>query len=145
VAHAQRVVVDDAGCGAELVRLIADEMAPHHAAGRVTCSGPAVTLEPDAVQPVAMALHELATNAAKYGALSAPEGRVALEWSRRDGAVVLCWRERGGPPVAAPTRRGLGTTVVTMSIRDQLGGDVVFDWSRDGLICTMTVPATAVR
>jgi two-component sensor histidine kinase len=92
-----------------------------------------------------MALHELATNATKYGALSAAGGKVAIEWSRReDGDLVLWWRESGGPAVAgAPTHQGLGTSVVTMSIRDQLGGTVSFDWRPEGLACTMTVPLRA--
>jgi PAS domain S-box-containing protein len=145
LAHSQRILSEESWRGAELGRLVADGMAPHRAAGRVTCGGPAVMLAPDAVQPVAMALHELATNAAKYGALSAPEGRVAIAWSLHAGAVVIGWCESGGPPVAPPTRKGLGTTVVTMSIRDQLGGEVGFDWRRDGLVCTMTVPAASTR
>jgi PAS domain S-box-containing protein len=145
LSNSQRLLAEDYWRGAELARLVADEMAPYRSGGRVTCTGCAVTLPAESVQPVAMALHELATNATKYGALSAAGGKVAIEWSRReDGALVLWWRESGGPAVAgAPTHQGLGTTVVTMSIRDQLGGAVSFDWRPEGLACTMTVPLRA--
>jgi two-component sensor histidine kinase len=87
-----------------------------------------------------MAVHELATNAAKYGALSAPQGRVAVEW-RLDGAnLSMVWSESGGPPVTPPTRHGLGTSVIQRSIHDQLGGTVRFDWRTQGLHCVITIP-----
>jgi two-component sensor histidine kinase len=85
-------------------------------------------------------VHELATNAAKYGALSAPQGRVAVEW-RLDGAnLSMVWSESGGPPVTPPTRHGLGTSVIQRSIHDQLGGTVRFDWRTQGLHCAITIP-----
>jgi two-component system CheB/CheR fusion protein len=145
MARSQRILAEGSWSGADLARVVQDEMAPYRAGGRVTWSGPAARLSAEWVQPIAMALHELGTNATKYGALSAPGGRVAIEWSRRDGGLLLCWRESGGPPIeAAPTHQGLGTAVVTMSLRDQLGGDVAFHWRRDGLLCEMTVPANIV-
>jgi PAS domain S-box-containing protein len=145
LANSQRLLAEGSWRGADLARIVADEMAPYRSAARVKWSGPAVTLTAEAVQPLAMALHELATNAAKYGALSSPVGRVEIDWSRRDdGRLGLCWREIGGPPVVAPpARQGIGTSVVTMSIRDQLRGEVTFDWRRDGLVCEMIVPAGA--
>jgi two-component sensor histidine kinase len=140
LANSRRILSEDSA-GAALAQLVADEMAPYRAGGRVTWDGPAVVLDSDTVTAVAMALHELATNALKYGALSRPDGRIAIDWSlRADGALVLCWRESGGPPVAPPTRQGMGTMVVTMGIRDQLGGDVRFDWRREGLVCELIVP-----
>jgi PAS domain S-box-containing protein len=128
--------------GAELGRLAAQELAPYRSSdgARVAIDGPPVLLEPAAAQAVAMALHELATNAAKYGALSAPEGRVELTWSLGATELALRWSERGGPPVRAPTRRGLGTTVIERSIRDQLGGEARLDWRAEGLACEMTIP-----
>lgn len=145
LANSQRILAEGNWQGAELARLVADEMAPYRTGARVVCTGPATILPAAAVQPVAMALHELATNATKYGALSSPKGHVAIEWSRRaDGDLVLCWRENGGPPVAAaPAHQGMGTTVVMMGIRDQLGGQVEFRWRREGLVCEMIVPMTA--
>lgn len=146
LATSQRVLGEGSWCGADLAHLIRDEMAPYRTGGRVTWSGPAVTVHADSVQPIAMALHELATNATKYGALSVPDGTAAIEWSRRDaGDLLLCWRESGGPAIeAAPTHQGVGTTVVTMSICHQLGGSVAFHWRREGLCCEMNVPANVV-
>jgi two-component sensor histidine kinase len=87
-------------------------------------------------------LHELATNAAKYGALSVPDGHIQVEWSRApDGRVVLRWTETGGPPVKAPTRRGFGTRVMDRMIRGQSKGEIRFDWRAEGLVCEITLPA----
>jgi two-component sensor histidine kinase len=146
MARSQRVLAGGSQRGADLTRLVQDEMAPYLMGGRLTWSGPTVTLSAESVQPIAMALHELATNATKYGALSLAGGKVAIEWSRRDGGDLhLCWRESGGPAVeATPTHKGLGTSVVTMGLRDQLGGDVTFNWRREGLLCEMTIPANVV-
>jgi two-component sensor histidine kinase len=85
--------------------------------GRTQIDGPTVVLKPELAQAIAVALHELATNAAKYGALSAAKGRVRVEWSRAaDGQLVLRCTETGGPPVNPPTRKGFGTTVVESMI-----------------------------
>jgi two-component sensor histidine kinase len=85
--------------------------------GRTQIDGPTVVLKPELAQAIAVALHELATNAAKYGALSAAKGRIRVEWSRAaDGQLVFRWTETGGPPVNPPTRKGFGTTVVESMI-----------------------------
>ncbi|HEX2114945.1 MAG TPA: PAS domain S-box protein [Alphaproteobacteria bacterium] len=130
--------------GADLKALIDEEVAPYHKSERksVRTEGPAVALAPEAAQSLAMAVHELATNAAKYGALSAPEGRVAVRWRlQANQELEIAWQESGGPPVKPPTRRGLGTSVIQRSIRDQLGGTVRFDWREQGLRCEIAVPA----
>ena len=89
-----------------------------------------------------MTLHELATNAAKYGALSVPAGKVDVEWSRAaEGRLVLRWAETGGPPVKPPTRRGFGTRVMERMIRDQLKGEMRFDWRAEGLACELVLLA----
>jgi two-component sensor histidine kinase len=85
-------------------------------------------------------LHELATNAAKYGALSVPEGRVQVEWSRASDGLVLRWVEMSGSPVEPPTRRGFGTRVMDGMIR-QLKGEMRFDWCAEGLTCEIAFPA----
>jgi two-component sensor histidine kinase len=90
-----------------------------------------------------MALHELATNAAKHGSLSARSGRVVVTWREEPArGLVLLWTETGGPAVSAPSRRGLGTGVIERAIRDQLDGAVHFDWRTEGLRCELVVPAT---
>jgi two-component sensor histidine kinase len=97
-------------------------------------------LEPTIAQTIAVCVHELTTNAAKYGALSLPEGRVHIEWSRAaDGRLVVRWTETSGPPVKQPTRRGFGMRVMQTIIRGQLNGDVRFDWRAEGLVCEIAM------
>jgi two-component sensor histidine kinase/DNA-binding response OmpR family regulator len=131
--------------GADLGKLVDEEFAPYRTdeVEKVLIDGPAVLLQPNTAQTLALALHELATNAAKYGALSADAGRVALNWTLKPGRLELSWVESGGPSVNAPTTRGYGTRVVTMGIENQLGGSVNFDWHRSGLRCSMAVPMDA--
>jgi two-component sensor histidine kinase len=87
-----------------------------------------------------MTLHELATNAAKYGALSVAEGSVEVKWScAADGLLVLRWTERGGPPVKQPMRQGFGTRVIERMINDSLKGNMRFDWRAEGLACEIAL------
>jgi two-component sensor histidine kinase len=107
---------------------------------RVQIGGPKVLLESNTAQAIAVTLHELATNAAKYGALSVPDGRVHVEWSRGAGErLVLCWTETGCPFVEPPTRKGYGTRVMESIIRGPPNGEVRFDWRAEGLACEITV------
>ena len=131
--------------GADLRKLVDEELAPYRTdeAEKVSIDGSAVLLQPNTAQTLALALHELATNAAKYGALSADAGHVTLSWNMQPGRLELSWVESGGPKISAPEKRGYGTRVVTMGIESQLGGSVKFDWNRDGLRCSMTVPIDA--
>jgi two-component system CheB/CheR fusion protein len=93
-----------------------------------------------------MALHELATNAGKYGALSEPQGRVAVEWDTRvvDGQawLRLQWTERGGPAVTPPTRRGFGTRLINEGLAFELGGEVTLAFEPEGVTCRIDVPLT---
>ena len=103
--------------------------------------GPTVVLKPDAAQAMAVALHELATNAAKYGALSVTTGQVRVQWSHvENGQLVLRWTEAGGPRVNPPTRKGFGTNVLETMIRDGVKGRVQLDWHAEGLVCEIAVP-----
>jgi two-component sensor histidine kinase len=98
-------------------------------------------LEPSAAQAIAVILHELATNAAKYGALSVPDGHVQVEWSHeQNGRLVLHWTERGGPLVEPPTRRGFGARVMENMVRGQLQGELHFNWHPEGLACEIVLP-----
>jgi PAS domain S-box-containing protein len=129
--------------GAEVGSLVKQELSPYSGGGemRTLINGPAVILKPDVAQAMAVALHELATNAAKYGSLSVAEGQVCVEWSPTgDGRLVLRWTEAGGPPVKPPTRRGFGTSVMGSIIRDGLKGRVELDWHTEGLTCEIAVP-----
>jgi PAS domain S-box-containing protein len=128
--------------GADLSRLVDEELGPYRTgeAGRITITGPNIVLHPATAQTLALALHELATNAAKHGALSAGAGRVHFAWELKAGSFVLNWCETGGPPVKAPVAQGYGTRVISASIERQLGGRVLFDWRPDGLQCVMSIP-----
>jgi two-component sensor histidine kinase len=107
---------------------------------RVRIDGPAVMLEPSTAQAAAIFLHELATNAAKYGSLSALTGHVKISWSiAADGRLSLRWIESGGPPVMPPTHRGFGTRIME-NIIGQLRGEVRFDWREQGLACEIALP-----
>ncbi len=95
-----------------------------------------MTLESNTAQTIAVALHELATNAAKYVALSVPTGHLKVEWWRAgDSKLVLRWTEMGGPAVEPPTRKGFGTRVMQSMIQGQLNGETTFDWRAEGLVC----------
>jgi PAS domain S-box-containing protein len=127
--------------GAELSTIAEQELAPYSATGekRVRIDGPQVLLEPNTAQAVAVALHELATNAAKYGALSTANGHVDVKWSEEaSGRLNLRWIETGGPPVQPPTLRGFGGRVIEQMI-GQLKGKTRFDWRAEGLVCEITL------
>jgi PAS domain S-box-containing protein len=123
--------------GAELSTLATQELSPYRRdnEARVRIDGPQVLLEPNTAQMAAVILHELATNAVKYGALAAAEGRVEVNWSHPgDGWLTLRWTETGGPPAKPPTRQGFGHRVIERMI-GQLKGKSSFDWRPQGLAC----------
>jgi two-component sensor histidine kinase len=114
-------------------------------APRIQTQGPVVSLPPSTAQSLAVALHELVTNAAKYGALSTPGGRVALLWELGPQGLALSWSEEGGPATSVPTRRGFGTRVIAASVEQQLGGKAGFDWRPEGLKVELTIPLDQIR
>lgn len=127
--------------GAEIRRLVDEELAPYSDGNQIApLSGPEIQLRPATAQTLALALHELVTNSAKYGALSTQEGRLSIGWENQTGLLRLVWEETGGPPVVAPTSRGFGTQSVIASIESQLGGKAEFDWRHEGLVCRLSVP-----
>jgi two-component sensor histidine kinase len=143
LANVHRLFVESRWAGAELHSLVKEELAAYCRDGerRARIDGPKLLMRPDVAQAVAVALHELATNAAKYGALSIAEGHVRVEWSRAsDGRLILRWTETGGPPGKPPTHQGFGTRVMDSMIRGQLKGDMHFDWRAEGLACEIVLP-----
>ena len=124
--------------GADILRLVLDELAPYHSDGRqrVTAVGPSLVLAPEQAQLVAMAVHELATNAAKYGSLSIETGKVDMSWSAFEGVLSLVWRESGGPKVTAPNKLGFGTKIIS-SLGGSHRGRTDFQWLPDGLTFTL--------
>ncbi len=143
LANVHSLFAQSRWAGAELGTLVRQELAPYSRDGgeRTRIDGPTVMLKPDLAQATAVALHELATNAAKYGALSEVKGQVRVEWLHAaDGQLVLRWAEAGGPPVKPPTRKGFGTHVLDAMIRGHKGGNVRLDWHADGLLCEIVLP-----
>lgn len=129
--------------GAELSRLIEEELAPYSLGGQIRLAGSEVQLLPATAQTLALALHELFTNSAKYGALSTRSGRLAIDWRVEDEVLTLRWEESGGPPVTTPKSRGFGTRSLLASVESQLGGQARFDWRAEGLVCRLEVPLTS--
>jgi PAS domain S-box-containing protein len=128
---------------ADLRELISEELSPYCRQGdqRAQIVGTNVALEPMAAQSIAIVLHELATNAVKYGALSVPTGHVHVEWWHPlEGGLIMRWSEAGGPAVEPPTRRGFGTNVTNRLVRGQLRGEVRFHWRVEGLVCEIHIP-----
>ena len=111
---------------------------------RFTFSGPALDLHAKAALSLAMALHELCTNAAKYGALSAEAGRVSVDWALTDGKLIITWQESGGPAVKSPTAKGFGSRMIERALAADLGATVSFDYAATGLVCTITAAETAL-
>jgi PAS domain S-box-containing protein len=142
LANVHSLFVATRWSGADLSTIAKQELLPYAAAteSRVRIEGPHVLLAPDTAQTVAISLHELATNAAKYGSLSVGAGQLDLTWSHgTHAALQLRWVETGGPKVTTPTRRGFGSRVIEQMVA-QLGGDVRFDWREQGLVCDITLP-----
>lgn len=141
LANVHTLFVESRWAGAELRGLVTQELAPYRQRDgeRVRIDGEDQMLEPNKAQTIAVTIHELATNAAKYGALSAADGRVHVAWSIAGGNLVLRWSETGGPPVRVPTHQGFGTRVIAGMIR-QNGGEIGFDWRSQGLVCEIAVP-----
>jgi PAS domain S-box-containing protein len=142
LAQVHTLFVQSRWTGAKLHSLAAQELSPYGAdkETRVRIDGPEVMLEPNRAQMVAISLHELATNAAKYGSLSAADGRVDIAWSyAADGRLNLRWTESGGPAVVPPAHLGFGTRVMEQMIR-QMKGDMRFDWRAEGLLCEIAIP-----
>ena len=128
--------------GAELSSIATQELAPYVEKGeaRARIDGPRVLLPPNTAQAISVTLHELATNAAKYGALSIAKGRVEVKWSlAANDKLILTWTEKGGPPVKKPTRQGFGTRVMEGMI-DQRKGDLRLYWRAEGLTCEIILP-----
>lgn len=141
LANVHVLFVKSRWTGAELRSLVEQEILPYSQGvdQRIQVEGPSVFLETNTAQTIAVALHELTTNAAKYGALSVPDGHIAIEWSHPAGEpFTLRWTETGGPPVSPPTRKGFGTRVMEAMVTSQINGEISFDWRPEGLACEIT-------
>ena len=152
MARSQDLLVARDWRGAAMADLVRAQLAPFddETGSRIAIAGPELELKPDAVHSLTLALNELATNAAKYGALSVPEGRVAIAWQLRGGAGTatprfhMSWRESNGPPVTPPARKGFGHVVISQMVASSLRGEVTLDYAQDGLSWAIDTPSASV-
>lgn len=117
----------------------------HAFSERVNFDGDDITIDDRSATPLALIFHELATNSAKYGALSCDAGHVDISWSSNNQLVELNWREAGGPPVTAPPSEGFGTKLIELSAVRQLGGKISRIWATEGLRVNLTIPSAALH
>jgi two-component sensor histidine kinase len=128
---------------AEIAEITAEAIRPYidDESRRISLEGPPARVGPTVALAISMALHELATNAAKYGALSGAAGRVTIVWrAAGDTGVEVSWRESGGPPVAKPTRRGFGSRLLTQGLAAELGMGAQLNFEPTGLVCLINAP-----
>ncbi len=133
-----------AGQAATLFAMLTELLAPYQDGDRILFEGDDAAIDDRSATPLGLVFHELATNAAKYGALSTPGGRVVLASSRDGDTQTLTWTETGGPPVTAPQRTGFGSNLTRVSVEGQLGGKLAHDWRPQGLVLTLTLPRSAM-
>ena len=150
MAEFDDLLTRDEWSGAPLRAVLENELGPYRGGDATfVVDGPEVDLPPRHVLSLGMTLHELATNAAKHGALSVPGGEVRIAWSVIADAgkglrLLLEWRETGGPPTAPPTRRGFGTRLIAVSVERELNGEIDLDFAEAGLRVALDVPLTAL-
>jgi len=150
LAASHDLLVRESWHGASLSELIRSQLANYieRGAGQIAVEGPEVALKPEAAQNLGLALHELAVNAAKFGALSAPHGRVSITWGRREGdagnAVELNWREQLGPKVKVRRKKGFGSMVIERNLVRALDAEVQLEFDPGGLRCQIVIPETQV-
>lgn len=143
LSNAHNVLTRGSWRGARLEEIVSEALRPHDDLqhSRISISGSAVWLDARPALALAMALHELATNAVKYGALSNDVGQVSISWTEEGGGSVrLEWRERGGPPVRSPGRRGFGTRLLQSGLAHELGGGAEISFAAAGVVAVLRLP-----
>jgi two-component sensor histidine kinase len=148
LAASHDLLIQESWYGALLTELVRTQLGHYldREGSQVTTEGPAILLKPEAAQSLGLALHELSTNAAKFGALSVPNGRVTIEWRRQPveegfGAEII-WTESGGPPVRKPERQGFGSLVIERNLARSLDADVDLAFPPEGVRCRIVIPLT---
>lgn len=141
LAAAQTVLIDAETKAATLSQAVRRALAPHASTdGRFLVTGSEIVLGGRQSHALTLALHELATNAVKYGALATEGGVVEIEWTLAEDEFNFVWRERGGPPVSPPTRTGFGTSLITTNLKSAFAGVVEFSFEPDGVRCHLRAP-----
>ncbi|HEY1878401.1 MAG TPA: CheR family methyltransferase [Caulobacteraceae bacterium] len=138
ISHSYELLSRENWTEASIEDLVRPHVAPF-GPERARAEGPDIRIEPRLALSLGMVVHELATNASKYGALSAPDGRLEIVWRRQGDRVELEWREQGGPTVTAPQRRGFGLTLVEREVTKTLGGEVRIDFASSGLVARLSM------
>jgi len=150
LAASHDLLIRESWYGASLGELVRSQLGVYldGQAAQVSIDGPSIAIKPEAAQNLGLALHELAVNAAKYGALSVPAGRVAITWNRLENvdgsAVELDWREKLGPKVKARRRKGFGSMVIERNLARALDATVELEFDPDGLHCHIVIPANQI-
>lgn len=148
LAASHDLLVRESWYGASLSELVRSQLAAYieHDVGRITIQGPPVALKPEAAQSLGLALHELAVNAANFGALSVPQGRISISWNRDgdSGAVAVDWREESGPKVKNRRKKGFGSMVIERNLARALDAEVTLNFDPDGLRCRISIPASQI-
>ena len=148
LARAHDVLTEASWSGATLQAVVDRALAAHRGAegdGQIEASGPSVNLTPKTALALSLALHELCTNASKYGALSVEDGRVTIDWSEEgpptNRRLLMTWREVGGPTVTVPMRKGFGTRLIEKSLAGELDGEAALAFEPEGVVCRIDVPS----
>ena len=151
LSNTHNLLANDAWKGVDLREIVRSELAPYQRddQSRIELSGDALQLTPKTALALSMALHELATNAGKYGALSVPHGHVTVAWKIRHKQqrqwLHLQWSERDGPPVTPPVRRGFGSRLITDGLAHELDGTVALEFAPAGVICRIDFPLSEIE
>jgi two-component system CheB/CheR fusion protein len=150
MSRAHELLAEEKWLGANVTTLVRQETQSFDAGGNaIRAAGPGLRLNPKAALAIGLAMHELGTNASKYGALSSPQGNVEIVWSvdrsSDEPELVLTWRETGGPPVREPEHRGFGSMLIERSIAYELDGNASVEFRKEGLVCTIRVPLRTIR
>jgi two-component sensor histidine kinase len=145
LSRAHNLLTDENWASAGLYEVVRDQLGGDRLAGRISLAGPQVLLSPQVAVSLALVLHELATNATKYGALSNDTGRVQVSWvpDPARGMVALRWVETGGPAVHAPRRRGFGSRLIERALASEVGGRVALQFLPEGVVCEIEAPVAA--
>jgi PAS domain S-box-containing protein len=147
IAATHNVLTDENWSAASLRQIVDGSVTPYRSnPGQVTISGDDLMVSPKPAVVLALAFHELAINALKYGALSSAGGHVDIVWSlAEDDRLDIAWTERGGPPVRPPERRGFGSRIIELALPNELGGAVDLDYRPEGLRCLIRAPLAALN
>jgi PAS domain S-box-containing protein len=143
LARSHDLLVQENWHGAVLRDLLKSQLSPYVDTdlGQVEIEGPSVILKPETAQNLGLALHELASNASKYGALSVPSGKVSVRWSEKSNdGVELVWKETGGPVVGVPEKRGFGSMLIQQNLSRSLESEVELKFAKDGVNCRILIP-----